>query len=73
MTNAGLAERKGHSSCATSVTPDLLYVCKVRGGGGGEVWFLAPANLGRSKGHVTLRLSLGMWDVCDGTCVISGS
>lgn len=70
MTNAGLAERKGCSSCATSVTPDLLYVYKVRGVGG---LVSGPSKLGRSKGHVTLRLSLGLWDVCDGTCVISGS
>lgn len=38
--------RKGRSSCATLVTPVLLCICKARG-------FLAAANLGPSRGHVT--------------------
>lgn len=56
MANAGLVERKGCSSCATLATPALLRIFRARA-------FLAPANLGFSRGHVTLRLSLGMWDV----------
>lgn len=63
LTNAGLVERKGCSSCAVRVAPALFCVCKPGG-------FLAPTYLGPSKrppdpGALSWHLGQCMrWDVC---------